>query len=152
METFLAAHNFNYTDKTSMAVSLEARVPFVDVEFMRLCARIPEKYKLRGNITKWPLKRAMERHLPHDLIHRSKTGFGAPLRKWVHQDLNEVIEYVLGPSHVEARGIFNVDYVKRLVEENASKRADHSYLIYALLTLELWMQTFLDRPGVEVSL
>lgn len=152
IETFLAAHNFNYTDKTSMAVSLEARVPFMDVELMRLCARIPEHYKLRGGETKWVLKKAMERYLPRDLIHRSKTGFGAPLRKWVQTDLREVIEYLLGPGHVESRGIFDVAHVKRLVDENAEGRADHSYLIYALLTLELWMQTFVDRPAEEVRL
>jgi asparagine synthase (glutamine-hydrolysing) len=152
IETFLAAHNFNYTDKSSMAVSLEARVPFMDVELMRLCARIPERYKLHGNVTKWVLKRAMERYLPVDLIHRTKAGFGAPLRKWVQQDLHEVVEYLLGPGHVEARGIFDAAYLKRVLDENAEGREDHAYLIYALLTLELWMQTFVDRPGVEVTL
>ena len=152
IETFLAAHNFNYTDKSSMAVSLEARVPFMDVELMRLCARIPERWKLHGNVTKWPLKKAMERYLPDDLIYRSKTGFGAPLRKWVQQDLHEAIEYLLGPSHVEARGIFDGAFVKQILDENAAGRVDHTYLIYALLTLELWMQTFVDRPGVELSL
>ena len=152
IETFLAAHNFNYTDKSSMAVSLEARVPFMDVELMRLCARIPERYKLHGNVTKWVLKKAMERYLPRELIHRSKTGFGAPLRKWIQQDLHEVVEYLLGPGHVEARGIFDSAYLKRILDENAEGREDHAYLIYALLTLELWMQTFVDRAGVEVSL
>ena len=152
IETFLAAHNFNYTDKSSMAVGLEARVPFMDVELMRLCATIPEHYKLRGNTTKWVLKEAMSRYLPNDLIYRAKTGFGAPLRKWVQEDLYEVIEYLLGPSRVEARGIFDVDFVRRLLDENADGSADHTYLIYALLTLEIWMQTFVDQAGVEVSL
>jgi len=151
-ESFLAAHNFNYTDKTSMAVSLETRVPFMDVELMRLGARIPEAYKLRGRHTKWVLKKAMERHLPRELIYRSKTGFGAPLRKWIQQDLREEIEYLLGPTHVKARGLFDVDFVQGLLDANAAGRADHTYLIYALLTLEVWMQTFVDRPGVEVSL
>lgn len=151
-ETFLAAHNFNYTDKSSMAVSLEARVPFMDVELMRLGARIPERYKLRGRHTKWVLKKAMERHLPHELIHRSKTGFGAPLRKWIQHDLREQVEYLLGPAHVKARGLFDVDFVQRLLDDNAEGRADHAYLIYALLTLEIWMQTFIDGPGVEVGL
>jgi len=152
METFLAAHNFNYTDKSSMAVSLEARVPFMDVELMRLCATIPEHYKLRGNTTKWVLKEAMARYLPHELIHRKKTGFGAPLRKWIREDLHEVVEYLLGPSHVKSRGIFDENFVGGLLDENAAGRADHAYLIYALLTLELWMQSFVDRPGEEVSL
>jgi hypothetical protein len=53
---------------------------------------------------------------------------------------------------VEARGIFDAAYMKRVLDENAEGRDDHAYLIYALLTLELWMQTFVDRPGVEVTL
>jgi asparagine synthase (glutamine-hydrolysing) len=152
IQTFLAAHNFLYTDKSSMAVSLEVRVPFMDVELMRLCARIPEHYKLHGRVTKYVLKRAMERYLPRDLIHRSKTGFGAPLRKWIQEDLNEVIQYLLGPGCLEARGLFDPAFVQRILDENSSGLADHGYLIYALLNLELWMRTFLDRPGVETSL
>ena len=124
----------------------------MNVELMQLCARIPEHYKLRGNVTKWPLKKAMERYLPHDLLYRSKMGFGTPLRNWVQQDLHEVIEYLLGPSHVAARGIFDGAFVKSLLDDNAEGRVDHTYLIYALLTLELWMQSYVDRPGVEVTL
>ncbi len=152
IQTFLAAHNFLYSDKSSMAASIETRVPFMDVELMRLAARIPERYKLRGRVTKYVLKKAMERYLPHDLIHRSKTGFGAPLRKWLQEDLNEVSQYLLGPGHLEARGLFDPVFVQRVLDENQSGRKDHAYLIYALLTLELWMQTCLDRPGVEVTL
>lgn len=152
IQTFLAAHNFLYTDKSSMAVGLEARVPFMDVELMRLCARIPERYKLKGNVTKNVLKNAMARYLPRDLIHRKKTGFGAPLRKWIQDDLQEVIQFFLGPEQVSRRGIFNPDQVQRIVKENASGKADHAYLIYALVNLELWMQSFLDAPGEEVTL
>ncbi|HIG69291.1 MAG TPA: asparagine synthase (glutamine-hydrolyzing) [Myxococcales bacterium] len=152
IQTFLAAHNFLYTDKSSMAVGLEARVPFMDVELMRLCARIPERYKLKGNVTKNVLKNAMGRYLPRDLIHRKKTGFGAPLRKWIQDDLQEVIQFFLGPEQVSRRGIFNPDQVQRIVKENTAGRADHAYLIYALVNLELWMQSFLDAPGEEVTL
>jgi asparagine synthase (glutamine-hydrolysing) len=152
IQTFLAAHNFLYTDKSSMAVSLEARVPFMDVELMRLAARIPERYKLHGRTTKYVLKRAMAPYLPRPLLHRKKTGFGAPLRKWVLEDLREVVQYLLGPGHLAARGLFDPAVVQRILDENASGRADHTYLIYALLTLEIWMQTFLDEPGREVSL
>jgi len=151
LQTFLAAHNFLYTDKSSMAVSLEVRVPFMDVELLRLAARIPEEYKLRGHTTKWVLKEAMERHLPHDVIHRKKTGFGAPLRHWIRKDLAGVIEELLDPRCIEARGLFDPVVVRRLLADNAAGRSDHVYLIYALLTLEIWMRTFLDRPGIEVS-
>jgi asparagine synthase (glutamine-hydrolysing) len=152
IQSFLAAHNFLYTDKSSMAVGLEARVPFMDVELMKLCAQIPERYKLAGNVTKSVLKKAMERHLPKDLIHRKKTGFGAPLRQWIQDDLNEVIQYYLGKEQLEKRGIFRPEKVQQILKENAAGTADHAYLIYALVNLELWTQSFLDEPGVEVTL
>lgn len=152
VQTFLAAHNFLYTDKTSMAVSLEARVPFMDVELMRLAARIPEHVKLHGRTTKWVLKRAMERYLPMDLVERKKAGFGAPLRRWIQEDLRDVIRVVLSPDALRARGILRPGPVQELLRQNAAGSRDHAYFIYALLNLELWMQTFLDRPGEIVSL
>jgi asparagine synthase (glutamine-hydrolysing) len=151
IQTFLSAHNFLYTDKSSMATSVEVRVPFMDVELMRLGARIPEDYKLRGGVTKYILKKAMERHLPSSVLHRSKVGFGAPLRKWVAEDLDEVIDEALGPRQIEARGLFDPRAIRAIVQENRENKADHTYLIYALLNLELWMPTFLDRPGEELS-
>ena len=151
VQTFLAAHNFLYTDKSSMAVGLEARVPFMDVELMRLSARIPERYKLNGNVTKSVLKNAMQRYLPHDLIHRKKTGFGAPLRTWIQDDLHDTIQFFLGPGQVSRRGIFKPEQVQRILDENAAGKRDHAYLIYALVNLELWMQSFIDAPGEEVT-
>jgi len=152
IQTFLAAHNFLYTDKTSMAVSVETRVPFMDVELMRLAARIPEHYKLRGATTKYVLKRAMERYLPASVLYRSKTGFGAPLRQWISEDLHHPIEVLLGRKRVEERGLFDADVVERVLRENERNEADHAYLIYALLNIEIWLQTYVDRRGEEVTL
>jgi asparagine synthase (glutamine-hydrolysing) len=152
IQSFLAAHNFLYTDKTSMAVSVETRVPFMDVELMRLAARIPEPYKLHGATTKYVLKKAMERYLPASVLYRSKTGFGAPLRQWIAEDLHRPIEALLGRKRIEERGLLEAGVVERVLLENERNEADHAYLIYALLTLELWLQTYIDRPGEEVTL
>ncbi len=152
IQSFLAAHNFLYTDKTSMAASIETRVPFMDVELMQLAARIPERMKLNGATTKYVLKKAMERYLPASVLYRSKTGFGAPLRQWIAEDLHHPIEVLLGRKRVEERGLFDADVVARVLDENKRDIADHAYLIYALLSLELWQQTFLDRSGEEVTL
>ena len=134
-----------------MATSVEVRVPFMDVELMQLGAQIPERFKLRGRVTKYILKEAMERYLPRQILHRSKVGFGAPLRKWVAEDLDEVIGDALGPEQVRARGLFDAAALQKILRENRENRADHTYLIYSLLTLELWMRTFIDRPAEELS-
>jgi asparagine synthase (glutamine-hydrolysing) len=124
----------------------------MDVELMRLAARIPEHYKLRGATTKYLLKKAMERYLPASVLYRSKTGFGAPLRQWISEDLHHPIEVLLGRKRIEERGLFDADVVARVLRENERDEADHAYLIYALLTLELWLQTYVDRRGEEVTL
>ncbi|OQZ01579.1 MAG: asparagine synthase (glutamine-hydrolyzing) [Planctomycetes bacterium UTPLA1] len=152
IQTFLASHNFLYTDKTSMAASVEARVPFLDVELMRLAARMPEDVKLKGQTTKYVLKRAMERYLPREVIYRSKTGFGAPLRKWINEDLDAEINDLLGEQRVGHRGLFDAGAITQVLRDNRAGKADHTYLLYALLTLEVWMQTFIDQAGSEVSL
>ncbi|MFN0135191.1 MAG: asparagine synthase (glutamine-hydrolyzing) [Phycisphaerae bacterium] len=152
IQTFLAAHNFLYGDKSSMAASIEVRVPFMDTELMQLMARVPEELQMKGGVTKHLLKRAMLRHLPSDILYRSKTGFGVPLRKWISDDLAPMINEWLSEKRLNERGLFDATAVRHALEMNRQNRADHGYLIYALLTLELWMQTFIDRPGVEVTL
>ncbi len=149
VQTFLASHNFLYTDKTSMATSVEARVPFMDVELMRLCARIPESLKLQRRTTKTILKRALEQDLPADVLHRGKTGFGAPLRTWIRQDLAELVDDTLCPTTLSARGLFEAAAVRELLAEHRTGAADHAYLIYALLNLELWTQAFVDSATTD---
>jgi len=151
INTFLAAHNFLYTDKASMAASLEVRVPFMDIDLLRLAARIPENVKLRGRETKYVLKKAMGPLLPPEIIHRSKTGFGVPLRRWMRKDLKVTIDAVLSPDAIRRRGLFNQRAVAQILAQNDAGEADHAYLIYALLTLEIWMQTFIDRRAVYLA-
>jgi hypothetical protein len=79
-------------------------------------------------------------------------GFGASLRAWVQQELQDVIQYLLGPRHVEARRRFDGATVKRSLDESAGRRADRSCPIDARRTLEPWARCFVDRPGAEVSL
>ena len=73
---FLADHNLNYVDKVSMASGVEVRVPLLDRELTNLAARLPIRYKQRGSVGKWILRKAMEPYLPRNVIHRPKTGFG----------------------------------------------------------------------------
>lgn len=152
IQTFLAAHNFLYTDRTSMAASIEVRVPFMDLELMQLAARLPENFKQRGKVSKLVLKKAMESRLPEEVIYRSKVGFGAPLRRWLRDDLNGVIRDTLSADKIRERGLFDLSQVEAILRSNDNQTADHAYLIYALINFELWAQTFVDRPGEPVTL
>jgi asparagine synthase (glutamine-hydrolysing) len=146
---FLADHNLNYTDKMSMACGVETRVPLLDPDLMALAARIPDGLRQRGNCGKWIFKKAMEGILPEEVIYRSKTGFGVPLRTWLHGPLATLLNDVLSRQSIVSRGVFDPDAVQRMREEGVSGRADHGYSLLALLCIELWCRQFLDR---DVSL
>jgi asparagine synthase (glutamine-hydrolysing) len=141
---FLADHNLNYTDKMSMAAGVEVRVPFLDLDLVELAASIPDQFKQKGRIGKWVLKKAMEPYLPHDVIYRPKTGFGAPLRRWIRHDLRHLVSDVLSVQNIQSRGLFNADSVHKLIADNDSGRRDAAYTIFSLLCIEIWCRKFID--------
>ncbi len=144
IKTFLTGHNLNYTDKMSMAVGVEARVPFLDLELVNFSTTIPPHLKLKGNTTKFILKKVAEKYLPHEIIYRPKSGFGAPVRKWITQDLDEMIAERLSVENIELRGLFDAKAVWELIEDNKKGKIDGSYTVWSLLAIESWMQQFVD--------
>jgi asparagine synthase (glutamine-hydrolysing) len=100
--------------------------------------------KQRGSVGKWIFKRAMEPLLPTDVIYRPKAGFGAPLRKWLHDELREYVEDLLSVETLRNRGLFDPTGVSDLVKLDRSGRLDASYPIFALICIELWMRIFVD--------
>jgi len=146
---FLADHNLLYTDRMSMAVGVEVRVPFLDPDLVAHAARIPNRFKQHGRTGKWVLKKAMEPYLPHDVIYRPKTGFGAPLRRWLQHELRPLADDLLSPSTLSRRGLFDAKAVRKLRDADAAGRVDASYTILSLMTIEIWCRRFIDvsAPG-----
>jgi asparagine synthase (glutamine-hydrolysing) len=148
MNSFLVDHNLNYTDKMGMAVGVEIRVPFLDNDLVDFSFRIPPELKMKGNETKYILKKVAERYLPHDVIYRDKTGFGAPVRKWITEDLDDMIHARLSQNKIRERGIFDPGKVRDLIQKNKEHKIDASYSIWALLAIESWLQQFYDAKSV----
>jgi len=145
LKTFLPCLNLTYTDKMSMAASTEVRVPLIDDEMVALAARIPPSLKLRGPTRKYVFKQAMRGVLPEAVISRPKAGFGAPIRSWLVGELRPMVDELLAPETVAARGLLDPGAVQELVRQNNAGTADNALRIWALLVLELWQRTFLDR-------
>lgn len=141
---FLADHNLTYTDKMSMAVGVEARVPFLDPDLVEFANRVPTDMKQRGSEGKWVLKRAMEPFLPRDVIYRPKSGFGAPLRRWMRHELRPLLGDLLSPQSLARRGLFDPAAVQDLIVANATGRIDASYTLLSLLSIEIWCRRYLD--------
>ena len=131
----------------SMAAGVEVRVPFLDADVVGLAARLPVRVKQRGRTGKWVLKKAMEPHLPREVIHRPKTGFGAPLRRWLRHDLNGLVAELLSPETLRRRGLFDPEAVGRLLAQDRAGRMDGTYTIFGLMAIELWCRGFLDETG-----
>ena len=144
VKTFLPCLNLTYTDKMSMAASTEVRVPLLDDELVALSGRVPPGLKLRGTKRKYVFKRSQEGVLPRDVIWRPKAGFSAPLRSWLVGPLRPMVDDLLSPAAVRARGLLDPAEVRRLVVANQKGEQDNAFRLWTLLTLELWQQTFLD--------
>lgn len=144
---FLSDHNLPYTDKMSMAVGVEVRVPLLDLELVDFAARIPTNIKQKGGAGKWVFKKAMEPYLPHDVIYRPKSGFGAPLRRWMQNELRPLVGELLGEQSLRKRGLFDPQAVGRLVEANQTGRIDANYTLLSLLSIEIWCRRFIDGTG-----
>jgi len=142
---FLADHNLNYTDKMSMAAGVEVRVPFLDLDLVDFAAHIPNKFKQRGSVGKWVLKKAMEPYLPKEVIYRPKTGFGAPLRTWMKHDLRELLGDLLSIESLNKRGLFSAQAVQQLIMDNDNDKIDASYTLLSLLCIEIWCRAYIDK-------
>lgn len=153
MKTFMPSLNLLYNDKMSMATSVEVRVPFLDVELVEwVVAHVPASLKVKGRVTKYALRRAMENRVGSEVLRQAKTGFGAPADVWLRSSLYEMMRDLLSPDRVASRKLFRPDVVQKMIADHSAHRAESSFQLWQLLSLELWMQQFVDRTPVETGL
>jgi asparagine synthase (glutamine-hydrolysing) len=140
--------NLTYNDKMSMASSVEVRVPFLDRELAEFVAwNVRPGWKLKGKwrpVTKHIFREAMRSMLPEEVLRQPKAGFAAPVDYWLARDLRPMVDDLLSESQVKRRGLFRPETVRRYVDEHRRGAEDWSMQIWQLLTLEIWMQLFID--------
>lgn len=144
LHLFMQGLNLTYTDRASMASSVEVRVPFIDKEVITLAMGISGKLKFKNRKTKYILKKVAEDYLPGDIIYRPKASFGAPIRSWISGALQPLVDELLSEKNITTRGIFNYPYVKKIIEDDRKGLEDNAYRIYMLLTMELWLREYID--------
>jgi asparagine synthase (glutamine-hydrolysing) len=135
---FLPGLNLAYTDRASMAASVEVRVPFVDPIVAQAAFAIPGRDKIRNRQGKVALKRAAEKWLPREIVYRPKASFGVPLRGWIRNDLRAVINDVLVRGELVGSGMIRANALDRLIQDECAGREDNAKQIWQLLTMELW--------------
>jgi asparagine synthase (glutamine-hydrolysing) len=129
-------------DRMSMATSLETRAPFLDVDVMELAFSMPGDLKIHNGTRKYILKQALRGLVPDRILDRSKEGFSIPMKNWLRQELKPLMEQLLAPDRLSARGLINPDEAIRLVREHAGRRANHAHVLFSLMAFERWAEHF----------
>jgi asparagine synthase (glutamine-hydrolysing) len=153
---FMTTLNLTYNDKMSMASSVEVRVPFLDRELAEFVAwNVRPEWKLKGKwrpVTKYIFREAMRSMLPEEVLRQPKAGFAAPVDYWLAHELRPLVDELLSESKVRQRGLFRPEVVRGMIDEHRRGDEDWSMQIWQLLTLEIWMQLFIDggaRPFAQ---
>ena len=140
-----------YGDKMSMAASVEARVPFLDVDYMRVVEKLPPGLRIRGRAHKYIHKKAIAKWLPQHVIGRRKLGFGTPLDRWFRSELSGYVRSMLLSSDSACLIYFQSETIETLLNEHRSGRQDHQRHLFSLLMFELWHRQFIGSPGLHPS-
>jgi asparagine synthase (glutamine-hydrolysing) len=125
-------------DRASMACSLELRTPYLDHRLVEFAARLPAALKVRHFRLKHIFKKAVEPWLPPQIVHRQKRGFSVPIAGWMRDELRPLVDETLGEEKLKRDGLFNPPFVRRLLKEHWSGRADHRKTLWTLLCFQLW--------------
>lgn len=123
-------------DRTSMAVSLEAREPMLDHRLVEFAARLPTRMRLNRGVGKWLMKRSLETHLPPEILYRRKMGFQTPITAWFRGALAEEAANIAKSSALSETGWFDSDEISRVAAQHRAGAADHGYLLWQLLILD----------------
>jgi asparagine synthase (glutamine-hydrolysing) len=139
------------SDKTSMACSLEARVPFLDYRLVEFVESLPPHLKLNGMTGKYLHKKACEKWLPKEVVHRKKKGFANPVEDWFRDRMKPFVEECLLSKDSSMALYFDQKYIKQILELDRSGKQQYRRHIYLLVSLELWHRTFIQKVGLSES-
>jgi asparagine synthase (glutamine-hydrolysing) len=152
MKTYLVGDINTKVDRASMAHSLEVREPLMDHPLVEWLATLPSSLKLRGQEGKYLLKKAMEPHLPHEILYRPKMGFAVPLARWFRGPLRARVRRSLLGERLLGTELFNARYLRTIVEQHESGARDYSAAIWTLLMFDAFLgqaSTSRLEPAIE---
>ena len=140
MKTYLVGDILTKVDRASMAHALEVRVPLLDHKLVEWMSGLPPELKLHGREGKYIFKKALQPYLPNDILYRPKMGFAVPLASWFRGPLRQRLrDAVLGNVLAES-GLFNLDFLREMVDQHQSGLRDYSAPLWSLLMFESFMR------------
>nr|AFK79150.1 asparagine synthase [uncultured bacterium F39-01] len=144
IQTFLVDNILEYTDKMSMAVSLEVRVPFLDHRVVEHTLTTPFQYKLKSGSAKVMLKKAFSDLLPQSNARARKKGFNFPLAVWMRDNFDSYFEDQMNEQSVRRGGIFDWNYIQLLRDQHRNGKSDNSYPLFSLIMFDVWFKKYMN--------
>ncbi|MEQ6341931.1 MAG: asparagine synthase (glutamine-hydrolyzing) [Gammaproteobacteria bacterium] len=145
MMLLLPGNNLVKPDRMGMAVSLEARTPFLDYRMMEFAFRMPGHFKLRDGETKYVYKKAVTPLIGDTLAYRKKQMFTVPVGEWFKNELAEYCHDLLLSQRSVDRKIFDAECVHSMLVSHQNGSANFTREIRALLAVEIWHRIFMDK-------
>ena len=149
--TYLPGDILTKVDRTSMAASLEVRVPMLDHEFVEWAASLPRRLKLQHGEGKYILKRALEPYVPRENLYRPKTGFATPLRNFFLNEGGQFARKAILGEEMGDCGVFDMATLSRILDEHAGGNRDHSKALWSLLMFDGFLKEVHYRSQITTS-
>jgi asparagine synthase (glutamine-hydrolysing) len=143
VKSYLCDNILTKVDRMSMAVSLEARVPYLDTGIVDLAFQIPARLKVRNGNTKVLLKQIAARQIPASCVYRQKEGFSIPIKTWLGTQFRPIMDELLSEARIRSGGLFDVAAIKTLKKQHLSGQFNHSHLLWSLIVFEAWRDRWL---------
>lgn len=134
-------------DRAAMANSLETRVPLLDSRLIEIATRFPSQSLSKNNLSKWPLRHVLYKHVPRELIERPKAGFAAPIGLWLKESLKEWADDLLSQSKLESHNLLDSRYIQHIWQSHQKTDADLSFHLWGALIFQQWYQEW--KPYIQ---
>ena len=144
LKTWLVDESLVRSDKMTMAVGLEERVPILDHRLVEFAFRIPTKYKVCGKKkNKWIFQEAMKEYLPPHILNKEKRGWFSPAAKWLRTGLKDFAYDVLSPNYTSGtREFFNFQEIQGILDDHISTKKYNSDILWSLISFQIWHKSF----------
>jgi asparagine synthase (glutamine-hydrolysing) len=149
IKTYLPEDILAVTDRMSMYHALEVRVPFLDHHLMEFCATIPSEMKMKWFRKKYLLKKAVKNLLPRPVIEHRKQGFVGPMAQWLKNDLKPYVLETLSEKNLKKHDLFNLETVKKILEEHFSGKEIHDTLIWSMVIFQAWFEMYIEKERLS---